>query len=943
MLRSTYLVATAIAVVFLLSIGCSGDSGLLRRSNPGLDELEDQVRPDAAGWPAALPVDAAQPWEQLDAAGHVLPAGRTASCINAQSEFSSGVERDQSSLIGVSENGEAVRLSSGDVGSSQVSWAYWRLTMGGVQPGAVSGDVNVLPMNNGNLSEYYLGLSDYASGLWQWSGPFSESHIRLSTAAAIAAGSDFLSPLGNLFICAVASDGATFDVVGVAANPVEAGDAEAPPAPVGLSVTPIAGGLELSWDDVIAGDLAGYQVYWRSGWFLDQQATGIQRLGWLEGQSRHLLQLNSAVEVYIRVSSIDLSGNESDLSEFVVASPLPGAAPELQLTASAPSGMLNTAISLTAAGADTYDWDLDGDGIYEVTGDASGTQEADTSATGMIRPAVRGEISDGTAVAQGSVSLLIAGNARPVANGYADPSVGPAPLTVEFTGAGTDPDGEIVLYSWDFDGNGSYDWSSATNSNPPDQVYNLPYLRNVKFRVDDDQGAYDVATVPVLIFEPQPGPNESPVAALSADKTASVWPFKITFNGSASSDPDGSIVLYEWDFDGDGSFEEHSPAAMAEYIFPDRGVYAALLRVTDDRGAQDTDTLYITLPSEWWMSGMGPTQNRRSPYIGSQTNGVKWTFHSGGLVYSPAIGPDGTIYVGSGDAKLYAINPNSSEKWSFTTTAHMNTTPAIACDGTIYAARYSGRLFAINPDGTEKWAFSPGGNIRSSPAIGGDGTIYFGSDDNKFYAINPDGSEKWTFTTTGNVFRSPAIGPDGIIYIASGDVGEGTYVLHALYPWGTRKWYFAAGDVIASAAVAEDGTIYFGSIDYNLYALNPDGSVAWQFDTGNFIESSPAIGADGTIYVGCNDSKLYAIGPNGQEKWSFATGGTVRYSPAIGGDGTIYVGSGDGKVYAIDPDGNEKWSYLTGSDITSSPAISASGLVLIGSRDDHLYAFEPPE
>ncbi len=64
--------------------------------------------------------------------------------------------------------------------------------------------------------------------------------------------------------------------------------------------------------------------------------------------------------------------------------------------------------------------------------------------------------------------------------------------------------------------------------------------------------------------------------------------------------------------------------------------------------------------------------------------------------------------------------------------------------------------------------------------------------------------------------------------------------------------------------------------------------------------SSPAIGSDGTVYVGSYDKKLYAInGKSGVKLWEFETGGYVNSSPAIGSDGTVYVGSDDKKLYAI--------------------------------------------
>ena len=64
--------------------------------------------------------------------------------------------------------------------------------------------------------------------------------------------------------------------------------------------------------------------------------------------------------------------------------------------------------------------------------------------------------------------------------------------------------------------------------------------------------------------------------------------------------------------------------------------------------------------------------------------------------------------------------------------------------------------------------------------------------------------------------------------------------------------------------------------------------------------SSPAIGSDGTVYVGSWDNKLYAInGKSGIKLWEFETGRYVNSSPAIGSDGTVYVGSVDKKLYAI--------------------------------------------
>jgi len=122
---------------------------------------------------------------------------------------------------------------------------------------------------------------------------------------------------------------------------------------------------------------------------------------------------------------------------------------------------------------------------------------------------------------------------------------------------------------------------------------------------------------------------------------------------------------------------------------------------------------------------------------------------------SPAIGADGTIYVGSD--KLYAINPNGTKKWAYATGDYINSSPAIGADGKIYVGSNDRNLYAINPDGTQKWVIATGGPIASSPAIGADGTVYVGSDDKKLYAI---GNKAATFTVTPTAGINGTISPN---------------------------------------------------------------------------------------------------------------------------------------------------------------------------------------
>ncbi|MFO7991502.1 MAG: PQQ-binding-like beta-propeller repeat protein [Thermoplasmata archaeon] len=356
----------------------------------------------------------------------------------------------------------------------------------------------------------------------------------------------------------------------------------------------------------------------------------------------------------------------------------------------------------------------------------------------------------------------------------------------------------------------------------------------------------------------------------------------------------------------------------------------------DSKSPSGIEDVRSSADSPWPMFRGDLRHTGRSPYDTSHVDGTeKWNFSADhDLLSSPVVGEDGTIYIGSWDYNLYAINPDGTEKWNFYTGDAVRPSAAIGNDGTIYMGSYSKKMYALNPDGTEKWNYSVNNSLNSSPAIGGDGTIYFGCNDDKLHAIYPNGTKKWSFKTGDIVASSPAIDDNGTIYVGSKDSN-----LYAINPNGTEKWKFSTGEyVYSSPAIGSDGTIYVGSYNNRLYAINPNGTQKWSFTTDATVRSSPAIGSGGTIYFGSRDNKLYAVRPNGSEKWSFQTDDQIESSPTIGSEGTIYFGSDDNNLYALNPDGTKKWTFSTDRSIVSSPVIGSDGTVYFGSKDNNLYA-----
>jgi outer membrane protein assembly factor BamB len=318
---------------------------------------------------------------------------------------------------------------------------------------------------------------------------------------------------------------------------------------------------------------------------------------------------------------------------------------------------------------------------------------------------------------------------------------------------------------------------------------------------------------------------------------------------------------------------------------------------------------------------------------------------------APAVGSDGTVYFGSGAGKFYALTPQGSQKWSFSTDAEIQSSAAIGADGTIYFGSVDRNVYALNPDGTLRWKFTTGDYVLSSPAIGNDGTIYIGSRDHHLYAINPDGTQKWRFATGRYVDSAPVIGMDGTIYIGSYD-----FNLYALRPDGTERWRLTygsgpAGGLGVAVALATNGAIYasVAGSENSLYALDPTGATRWHYlfgpETALVGPTAPVIGADGTIYLGTPDRMFYAINPDGTRRWALPTGTAGHSTATLASDGMIYFSTWDMEVFAITAQGEVKGKFTgsgpaVGGLFSSVPTLTAGAILYVGSGNGHLYAFQ---
>jgi len=336
---------------------------------------------------------------------------------------------------------------------------------------------------------------------------------------------------------------------------------------------------------------------------------------------------------------------------------------------------------------------------------------------------------------------------------------------------------------------------------------------------------------------------------------------------------------------------------------------------------------------------------------GSET--LLWGFETDEIVSSSPTVVDDTVYFGSNDETVYAVERlEGGSVWEFEVDGSVQSSPTVV-DGMVYVGSQDGNLYAVGAErGTEEWRFKTGRAVNSSPTVV-DGTVYVGSNDETLYAVDAEsGDEMWRFTETSGVIESSPTVADGSVYFGSHD--GSLYAVDATD--GTEEWTFETDGSVWSSPTVADGRVYVGSDDENLYGLDASsGEEIWRFSNPSGpVRSSPTV-VNGMVYVGSNDAFLYAVdASDGEGIWSFETGNSLISSPTVAdvsegtSDGsstrltndTVYVGSFDSNLYAVDAsEGELRSAFETGDLVYSSPTV-ADGVLYFGSHDGNLYALD---
>jgi eukaryotic-like serine/threonine-protein kinase len=347
----------------------------------------------------------------------------------------------------------------------------------------------------------------------------------------------------------------------------------------------------------------------------------------------------------------------------------------------------------------------------------------------------------------------------------------------------------------------------------------------------------------------------------------------------------------------------------------------------------------------------------------------RWKFKTGSRVTSSPAVYNGRVYFGSYDGNIYAVDAKSGEqRWKFASEGerrfsgrHLHGTdpaaesmpdpfdfylssPSIDAD-TVYVGSGDGNIYALDASsGALRWKFHTGNVVHASPAVA-NGMVYIGSWDSYFYAIDEkSGKERWRFKTGEDQeianqvgIQSSATLADGMVYFGCRD--SNLYALDAAS--GAKKWaYPTKGSWVISTPIAKDGTLYFATSDSALFhAVDAKtGVLKYSLSFHHWpMFSSPAI-AGRNLYIGSHAGTLMAIDLDKHDTaWTFSTDGAKQNSAALtmkDGDPNYAAAFGDtfydDLVMGV-------WKMLSIGAVLSSPVIERD-VIYFGSTDGNVYA-----
>lgn len=325
-----------------------------------------------------------------------------------------------------------------------------------------------------------------------------------------------------------------------------------------------------------------------------------------------------------------------------------------------------------------------------------------------------------------------------------------------------------------------------------------------------------------------------------------------------------------------------------------------------------------------------------------QQPAVAWKYSSdANIISTPAVN-DGQVIVGNQNGELVSISLNTGwKRWSFKTGGGVFSSPSFSNDKIVFASA-DGFVYCLNKKGKTIWKLKTDGPVLGSPLIHAD-TVYIGGSDHCFQAIElKTGKPIWrSCLLSGPVVSKPLL-YDGKIIFGAWD----TYLYALSSSTGTLLWKWNNGSAVrnyspaACIPVANDGVVYVVAPDRYISAINAaDGKTLWRNNDAT-VRESVGISEDGKwIYGKTMQDTIVAYAANREKQsaaWKMHCGFGYEHVPSmlIEKDGNVFFGTRNGVVYCIDPVQQKiNWAYKVDNSMVNTVKIISGKEVLVATMD----------
>jgi hypothetical protein len=572
-------------------------------------------------------------------------------------------------------------------------------------------------------------------------------------------------------------------------------------------------------------------------------------------------------------------------------------------------------------------------------------------------------------VPSNAVQLAVPGT--PVASIVPGVASGPVPLDVILDASGsTDSDGTIVLYEWDLDGDGTFDFDTGVTPNT-NATYTAVGEYHPAVRVTDNDSLTDTASVTITVS----AANLLPTAVLTSDINNGPPPLSVAFDASGSSDTDGTIVSYEWDMAGDGTFELNTGlTATIGYDYTTYGIFNPAVRVTDNNGGQATASIPINVNYQTWASTWGSTNTEYSRSVAVSPSGFIYMVgntDSFGSMTDATItmyadwGVPGWVktWGGASDDIAYDIDIDGAGDLY-----------VVGATGSYTSGSYDAFLLKLDSQANIIWQYNWGGagvDEATGVCLDSLGNIYVAGKTD----YNPSGSDffLYKFDSTGVVqwrkvwsnydweyANNLTVDAAGNIYVVGGadTIGDAVllkYDTDGILLW-QKTWGGANSETPFDVAVDSGGNIFvtgetdsFGAGGNDVFLIKYDltGVLLWQQIWGGALQDSPARlsidNATGDIFV-AGGTTSFGVGDTDAFVLQYDTSGALLKQVAWGGadeDKAMGLDIGSlGELYFCGYSHNASgtWRTITGT-VTPGTGIAAD---YIGTFDDPMWVANVP-